>query len=103
MRARGARASSRARRQLRLPVLDELVPAALLVPRRRRSSAASNKVRRSARFHSFQMPGPTARMSTTVRISSSRSRSGLCTCADEILDGLGIGEVALEAVADISR
>ena len=48
------------------------------------------------RFHSFQTPGPTARMSTTVRISSSRSRSGLCTCADEILDRLGIGEVALE-------
>ncbi len=35
-------------------------------------------------------------MSTTVRISSSRSRSGLWTVGDEILDGLGIGQITPE-------
>ena len=67
-----------------------------LWPSRSRSSAASNKVRSNCRFHSFHVPGPTARISTTVSISSSRSRSGLCTVRDEIVDRLGIGKVAAE-------
>ena len=95
--ARPRASSSRARRQAAAcRASTSSVRPRCLWPSRSRSSAASNKVRRSTRFQSFQVPGPTARMSTTVRISSSRSRSGLCTCADEILDRLGIGEVALE-------
>ena len=64
---------------------------AAALPRRHRTSSVS-----SWRFQPFQTPGPTARMSTTVSTSSSRSRSGLCTWPDEIVDRLGIGEVALE-------
>ena len=57
----------------------------------------------SVRFHSFQMPGPTARMSTTVRISSRRSRSGLCTWWTKSSIVLGSARSRLNAVDDSSR
>ena len=54
-------------------------------------------------YLSFHVPGPTARISTTVSISSSRSRSGLCTDRTKSSIVLGSARSRLKAVALISK